>query len=398
MKKKLLFITGTRADFGKIKGLIKEVHASKNLDYQIFATGMHLLERYGSTINEIRKSGLKQIFPFINQDEQMGAQMDYVLANTIQGLGLYIREFTANLIVVHGDRIEALAGAIVGNLNNIPVVHIEGGEISGAIDESIRHAITKLSHIHFVANKDALKRLIQLGEKPEKIYVIGSPDIDIMLSSKLPSIASVRRKYDIRFQEYAIFIYNPVTTELANLRKNIAEVIDAIITVKMNFVVFYPNNDKGSETIFEAIAKLKDLPRFKLIRSMRFEYFLSLLKNSVATVGNSSAGIRENPVYGIPTINIGTRQNKRFSYSSIINVPESKKEILKALKNLPSTPKPSLHFGKGNSIKLFAKTIKKKSFWELTCQKVFIDMDINDSEKMTGSQMSSSRRKGKIKR
>ena len=373
-RKKILFVTGTRADFGKLKGLMEHVKNSKRFEHGIFATGMHLLKRYGSTINEIHKAGFKNIYPYINQDDVVGAQMDYVLANTIQGLGLYVREFSPDLIVVHGDRIEALAGATVGSLNNILVAHVEGGEISGTIDELLRHAITKLSHVHFVGNKQARKRLIQLGENPSNIFVIGSPNIDIMLSSRLPSLQKVKQRYRIPFKKYAIFSYHPVTTELFLLKKNISTIINALKESELNIVIIYPNNDTGSEIIVEEISKLGEMDRFKLVTSMRFEYFLTLLKQSSAIIGNSSAGICEAPVYGIPTINIGTRQNKRFNHDSIIHLPENHNKILYTLQKLPKKSAPFLHFGKGDSAKKFGEILKKESFWKKNCQKTFCDI------------------------
>ena len=373
-KKKILFVTGTRADFGKLKGLIEAVKREKDFDYGIFATGMHLLKRYGSTIHEIRKSGFANIYPFLNQDDLVGAQMDDVLANTIQGLGLYVREFSPDLIVVHGDRVETLAGATVGVLNNILVAHVEGGEISGTIDEILRHAITKLSHLHFVANNKARKRLIQLGEMPKSVFVTGSPDIDLMLSKELPTLDQVKKRYRITFPEYAIFTYHPVTTELSSIKKNIKTVVDSLIESNLNYIVIYPNNDRGSDLIVEEILRLKGLPRFRLITSMRFEYYLTLLKNSKAIMGNSSAGVREAPVYGVPTVNIGTRQNKRFNYKSIINVSENRTKILEALNNLPKKISPSKHFGKGNSADLFIQILKRKNFWNRSCQKTFRDI------------------------
>ncbi len=373
-KKKILFVTGTRADFGKLKGLIESIKREKIFEYGIFATGMHLLKRYGSTIHEIRKSGFANIYPFLNQDDVVGAQMDYVLANTIQGLGLYVREFSPDLIVVHGDRVETLAGATVGVLNNILVAHVEGGEISGTIDEILRHAITKLSHLHFVANNKARKRLVQLGEIPKSVFVTGSPDIDLMLSKQLPALGQMKKRYRITFPEYAIFTYHPVTTELSSIKKNIKPVVNALIKSDLNYIVIYPNNDRGSDLIVEEILRLKGLPRFRLITSMRFEYYLTLLKNSKAIIGNSSAGVREAPVYGIPTVNIGTRQNKRFDYKSIINVSENRTKILEVLQNLPKRFSPSKHFGKGDSAKLFIQILKKKSFWNRSCQKTFRDI------------------------
>jgi UDP-N-acetylglucosamine 2-epimerase (hydrolysing) len=373
-KKKILFVTGTRADFGKLKGLIESIKREKKFEYGVFATGMHLLKRYGSTIHEIRKAGFKNIYPHINQDDVVGAQMDYVLANTIQGLGLYVREFSPDLIVVHGDRIEALAGAMVGSLNNILVAHVEGGEISGTIDELLRHAITKLSHVHFAGNRQAKKRLVQLGEKPTNIFVIGSPNIDMMLSSNLPTISKVKQRYRIPFKKYAIFSYHPVTTELHLLKKKIEIVVNALKDSDLNFIVIYPNNDTGSELIVEEISKLKELERFKLVTSMRFEYYLTLLKYSMAIIGNSSAGICEAPVYGIPTVNIGTRQNKRFDHQSIVNIPENRRKILDTIQNLPQKFSSSLHFGKGNSAKLFSQILNKANFWKRNCQKTFRDI------------------------
>ncbi len=377
IRKKVLFVSGTRADFGKIKPLIQQVKDSDDFEYQIFATGMHMLSVYGLTVIEIRKAGFDNIYSFINQDSAIISQMDLVLATTIQGLAYYVREYQPDLLVVHGDRVESLAGAIVGALNNILVAHIEGGERSGTIDELIRHAITKLSHIHFVSNNEARNRLIQMGEVPNSIFVIGSPDIDVMLSDQLPGIEAVRGKYSIPFQEYGIFIYHPVTTEINDLAEHIQEVVDALIESKMNYVVIYPNNDIGADIIMHELKRLEGKPGFRMIPSMRFEHFLTLLKNAKVIIGNSSAGIREAPVYGVPAINIGTRQLNRFEYESILNVGYSKSDILSALQNLPHSVKPSLHFGKGESAKLFFAQLNSESLWETPRQKQFVDFDMN---------------------
>ena len=203
----ILFITGTRADYGKIKELMRRILQESIFDLKIFVTGMHMLARYGSTHLELEKDGFRDLYKYINQIDS--SNMDMVLSYTIQGISNYIHEYDVDMIVVHGDRVEALAGAIVGALNNIRVAHIEGGEISGTIDESIRHAVSKFSHLHFVAHDEARNRLIQLGEDFDSIYVIGSPDIDVMLSDTLPSPAGVRRKYGIEFTEYAILMYHP---------------------------------------------------------------------------------------------------------------------------------------------------------------------------------------------
>ena len=217
--KKILFITGTRADYGKISPLIKIINDHEKFDFRIFVTGMHLLDSYGKTLFEVEKLYKDNIIKYKNQDEINKESLDVILANTIKGLNKSFKSFLPDSIIVHGDRVEALAGACSGSLNNILTVHIEGGEVSGTIDELIRHSISKLSHIHLVSNKDALLRLVQMGEEKSKIHIIGSPDIDIMKSDTLPNINKVKRHYSIYFNSYAIFCYHPVTTELHLLEK-----------------------------------------------------------------------------------------------------------------------------------------------------------------------------------
>lgn len=333
-----------------------------------------MLAKYGSTFIEIQKSGFLNIHPYINQDGALNNPMDVVLANTIQGLAHYVREHPADLIVVHGDRIEAMAGAIVGALGNTLVAHVEGGEVSGTVDELIRHSISKLSHLHFVSNDESRQRLIQMGELPNTVYIIGSPDIDVMLSYDLPTLDEVLAYYGIPFSDYAIFSYHPVTTELPVLREHIRQVISAIRESGLNYVVIYPNSDSGSEIILEEMEPLKGDVRFRLLPSMRFEYYLSLLKNARMIVGNSSAGIREAPVYGVPAINIGTRQMNRFKYVSIFDVPNESKNILQAIKSCPAIFPVSLHFGHGMSAKLFTEKLETGDLWEVPRQKQFRDI------------------------
>jgi UDP-N-acetylglucosamine 2-epimerase (hydrolysing) len=373
-RRRILFVTGTRADFGKLKPLIREVALRDQFEYRIFATGMHMLSRYGATITEVYRSGFDNVYPYVNQDGSVNTQMDLVLANTVQGLGHFLREFPQDLVVVHGDRVETLAGAIVGALNNTLVAHIEGGEVSGTVDELIRHAVSKLSHLHFVANDDAQARLVQMGETRESIYVIGSPDIDVMLSESLPTVDDVRDRYGIQFSEYGILLYHPVTTEVGGLRKRVASVVSALERSGRNFVVLYPNNDTGADVILEVILELKDHPRFRVLPSMRFEYFLTLLKHAQALVGNSSSGVREAPVYGVPAVNIGTRQLNRYCYPSIVDVPEDETAILKALQNLPRGVPPSFHFGRGESARLFVDALQSPELWRTERQKQFRDV------------------------
>lgn len=374
--KKIVFLTGTRADYGKIKSLMKKVEERDKFELHIFVTGMHMLSKYGSTWKEIEKDGFKNLYFFINQ--KSSSHMDTSLSNTILGFSNYVHELKPDMIVVHGDRLEALAGAIVGAFNNIKVAHIEGGEISGTIDESIRHAITKFAHVHLVSNDDAKKRVMQLGEKEESIFVIGSPDIDIMLSDSLPTIDQVKERYEINFEQYSILMYHPVTTEVDQLPEKIRHVVDAVIESERNFIVIYPNNDEGSTIILNEYKRFAGNARFRIFPSMRFEYFLTLLKNCDFIIGNSSAGIRETCVYGIPSIDIGNRQKGRYDLNklkNIVHVDERKHEILNAINNMEKRTEVNRIFGEGRSAERFIKLLEDEEIWGLEIQKHFIDIE-----------------------
>jgi len=371
-KKKIVFLTGTRADFGKLKPLMDKIEKSSFFELYVFVTGMHTLSKYGETYIEVQKRGYKNVFVFMNQTHTTDS--DTILANTIMGFSNFVKEIKPDLIVIHGDRIETLAGATVGAFNNILVAHIEGGEISGTVDELIRHAVTKLSHLHFVANEDAKKRLIQMGEDGKNTFVIGSPDIDIMKGDGLPNIKKVKSYYNIPFKNYAILIYHPVTTENLHLNQHVKEVVSAILGSKMNYVVVYPNNDFGSDIILKEYKRFENNKNLKIFPSIKFEYFLQLLKNSDFIIGNSSAGIREAEVFGVPAINIGTRQNNRTNSNNVENVDYDKKKIIQAIKKTKNKKiKPNSLFGDGKSKERFYNILKNKEIWKTSVQKQFKD-------------------------
>ena len=374
MLKKILFLTGTRADFGKIKSLIQILEIHPNFEPYIFVTGMHLQEAYGYTLLEVERCGFANIHTFQNHTHE--TTMDLTLAKTIEGLSAYVKECEPDMIVIHGDRVEALAGAIVGSLNNILVSHIEGGEVSGTIDELIRHSTSKMSHIHFVSNKQAKKRLIQMGELDESIFTIGSPDVDIMFSDSLPDLEKAKNYYEITFDNYAVVMFHPVTTEAKYMEQYATDFVDVLLADTHNYVVVFPNNDLGSNAIIKAYEKLKDNSRFRIFPSLRFEYFLTLLKKSQFIIGNSSAGIREAPYYGLPIINIGTRQQNRSLHADIINVDYSKESISNALQIIDTheiLPSKS-DYGTGNSAQLFLNSLLNTDIWQLNHQKQFKDI------------------------
>jgi UDP-N-acetylglucosamine 2-epimerase (hydrolysing) len=370
--RKIVFLTGTRADFGKLKSLMLHLQADEHFEVHLFVTGMHMLSKYGSTWEEVRKAGLTNLYRFINQNEN--DSMDHILAKTVAGLSDYVKEVEPDMLVVHGDRLEALAGAIVGAFNNIRVAHIEGGEISGTIDEVIRHSVSKMSHLHFVANDKAKKRLLQLGETDETIHVIGSPDVDVMNSLDLPSLDEVRRYYGFDFSSYAILMFHPVTTEACLIRSQISTLVDEILESGHNFVVLYPNNDHGTNIIIEEYERLRGRDCIAIYPSMRFEYFLILLKHANYMIGNSSAGVREAPHFGVPTINLGSRQHKRVQTASVIDVPITHEDIRHAIARVPELPRqPQVLFGDGNSATAFHHVLRSEGTWSREIQKHFVD-------------------------
>jgi UDP-N-acetylglucosamine 2-epimerase (hydrolysing) len=373
--KKIVLLTTTRADYGKIKPILRTLHQDKNMDVNVFVTGMHMLEKFGNTYLEVLEDNLGRII--CDEDYHYESRMDISLANVIGAFSKFVRTIQPDMVIVHGDRLDAMAGAIVGAFNGFWVTHIEGGEISGTIDESIRHSISKLAHFHFVANEEAQKRLIQLGEPAQNVYIIGSPDVDIMLNDDLPSLKWTQDHYDIPFQIYGILLYHPVFTDLQYLSGYIKNILNVLKKSEKNYVVIYPNNDPGNEIIRRAYEELSCIGQFRIIPSMRFEAFLTLLRHADFMIGNSSAGIREACVYGVPVIDIGSRQTGRYNLAilkNVLHVNHNEFEIEAALQALPRHTQRSLYFGAGNSAEAFYHILQSNSFWTASKQKRFVDI------------------------
>lgn len=377
-KRKILFLTGTRADFGKLKPLISKVSKMKEFELSIFVTGMHMMEIYGSTWKEVQKSQLGNFYCYVNQNDL--DSMDLVLAKTITGLSSFVKENRPDLIVIHGDRVEALAGAIVSHLNGILTAHIEGGEVSGSMDESMRHAVTKMSHLHFVANLESKARLNQLGESSESIYVIGSPEIDVMVSDSLPSIAQVKDKYELQFDKYSLLIFHPVATELTDIPYQANQIVENVIKSGINWLVIMPNNDEGTIKIQKAYRKFDGVPTVRVLPSMRFEFYLTALRHADFIMGNSSSGVRESGFYGVPCINLGSRQSGRSKSLSVIHSGFSTPELQASIQSALSQDRAvEAHFGKGESADRFSSVLLRESTWSTPLQKSFLDIEVPPS-------------------
>lgn len=370
--KGVLFLTGTRADFGKLEPLAVATRDA-GFDVSFFITGMHMLERYGRTKIEVHRMPGVTKHEFLNQ--RPGDPQDIVLAKTVTGFSDYVTETRPDLVVVHGDRIEALAGALVAATNYIPCAHIEGGEVSGTIDEIYRHCNTKLASHHFVSSEDAKRRAMAMGESGGAIHVIGSPELDFHAGASGVTLDDVKARYDIAFDDFGLVTFHPVTSEQATMGAQAQDLFDALEASGRNFIVIAPNNDPGSDDIFAVLDRLP-AERFRQFPSMRFNHFSEMMKNAACMVGNSSAGVREAPFLGLPSLDIGTRQTNRAQSGSVFNCAANDRASIDAFlaKEWGHRHVPHTGFGEGRAAERFVETLQEASFWTQGLQKAFHDL------------------------
>jgi UDP-N-acetylglucosamine 2-epimerase (hydrolysing) len=378
--KKILFVTGTRADYGKLEPLAAAAQAA-GFAISFFITGMHMMRRYGETRIEVRRFPNANFFEFVNQRE--GDALDFVLAKTVMGFSDFVHENRPDLVIVHGDRVEALATSIVCAMKYIPSAHIEGGEVSGTIDESLRHCNTKLCSSHFVCSESAYKRVLALGESPESVFCIGSPELDTHARPSGVAIEEVAARYEVPVNDYGIVVFHPVTSEVETIGAQAKSLFDQLVASGRRFVVIMPNNDPGTDQILEVLDALP-LDRFRTIASMRFSYFSELLRNASVIIGNSSAGVREAPFLGVPSLDVGTRQNSRaFSLSITKCSPYDAEAISTFLQaNWGQKFESSEEFGTGNAARHFVEVLECDDFWSRSIQKEFSDTEITGHPKM----------------
>lgn len=371
-KQRLLFVTGTRADFGKIEPLAQAA-IQNGFDVSFFVTGMHMMESYGLTKIEVNRLPGATVHEFVNQ--RPGDPQDVILAKTILGFSDFIVEDKPDLVLIHGDRVEALACALVCATNYVKCAHIEGGEVSGTIDEILRHCNSKLAYCHFVSSKTAGRRVQTLGESANSIHVIGSPELDIHAQPSGFMLQDVLDHYEISQSDYGICILHPVTSESDSMGQQAADLFRALTQSDKYFVVIKPNNDPGSESILSVINTLPEA-QFKVIPSMRFGRFSELLRNAACILGNSSSGVREAPFLGIPSLDVGSRQTDRAFSASIAKLAaEDTQGILDFIAtNWQKRHERQAEFGDGNATQRFVDLLKTEAFWQRSMQKQFHDI------------------------
>lgn len=336
--RKICVVTGTRAEYGLLSRLMQMIKDSEQTELQIIATNMHLSPKYGNTYQEIEKDGftIDKKIPILEEGKDTAKDTVLSMSKALAGFAEAYDELNPDMVVVLGDRYEILAAATAALIERIPIAHIHGGEITeGAYDDAIRHSITKMSHLHFTSTEQYRRRVIQLGEQPDRVFYVGALGVENI--KKLPLLSKKEIEQDVKFKldENTILVtYHPVTLGEHTAEQDIKEFI-AALEERKDLRVFFtmPNSDTGAQAIVDAINVFveKNEDRAVAYKSLGIKRYLSVMKYAGAVVGNSSSGLIEVPSFGIPTLNIGDRQKGRISASSVYDCETDKKSILKGL-------------------------------------------------------------------
>ena len=329
---KLLFVTGSRGEWGYIRPIMRYADANA-VDYAVCATNMLLLPGYGSLVDEIKRDGFNvtdEIFMSLEGHNH------YTMAKS---LGVFLQSFVDTLhrhqpdwIILAGDRGEQLMAGIAGAYTYTPVAHIQAGERSGNIDGTARHALGKMAHLHFAANQDAADRLIKLGEEPFRVHNVGAPQLDELVNGPVTDAAEIEKRFGISVdEEFLLVVQHPVTAETNMAAEQVAVVADAIRGIPMRKVWVLPNNDAGSDTVRRELLHRRTTDTLTFDNLTRADY-LGLLRRCRAIVGNSSSGLVEAPTFGIPAVNLGTRQTDRVRGGNVIDAPFELDACLAALR------------------------------------------------------------------
>ncbi len=342
-KKKIMVFTGSRSEYGILRPLMKAIQNDPSLDLMILATGSHLSELFGQTINEIQKDGFVVDYKIgMDVSDDSGLAMAQAIGQGIIEISQALKKAKPDMLLVCGDRGEALAVTVAAVYQKIAVVHLWGGDrASGAnIDDSIRHAITKFAHIHLAVNKQHAQRITKLGEEKSRIFVTGSPSVDSILAVIKNPDKAIFQKFGIDPKKpLALMVQHPTTIDLEKGAKEIKETLEALRETKIQSIVIYPNFDAGSRSMAKTIAEYEGQENIKIFKSLSFLDYLNLMKIADVIVGNSSSGIIEAPIFGLPSVNIGERQKGRAMADNVINVGYDKKQIIKAIKKATTDKK-----------------------------------------------------------
>lgn len=335
-KKRICVVTGSRADYGLLYWVMKEIEKSQNLQLLTIATGAHLLNKFGYTVREILKDGFANVRRIkIDVADTSAYGIAKSIGSVTGKLAGFFKKNKVDCLVLLGDRFEMLAAAMAALPYNIPIAHIGGGEISeGVIDDNIRHSLTKLSHLHFAITEKCADRIKQMGEEPWRIKVVGSPRLDFIGMVRYKTKEELSKRHGIRFNnKVGLIVFHPTTLELKDTQKQIDNLLKALESIEIEKVVFYPNLDTNSDVIIDKIEKsAKKNKNIRLFKPLERHDYLSLLNAVDIVIGNSSIGVIEAPSFKLPAVNIGNRQRGRDCVGNIINADYSCRGIVNAIK------------------------------------------------------------------
>ena len=377
--RKIFVVVERRADYSRYKPILQLMNEDPFFEIYLVVTGICLLDIHGKDVNYISSDGFKinaRIDMFTKKHPDTGGEMVRSMARVMTALVDELEKIKPDIVLSGFDIGANMAVTIAAAHMNIPVAHIQGGEVTGSIDESIRHAMSKFSHIHFPATELSKKRLIRMGEDPKNVYVVGCPSIDVIINTPTLQVEVLEKYFKINFKKpILLMIQHPVTTEAEDSFFQIKATVDAINEMRIQTVALLPNNDAGFSKIINYIKE----SGIKWYPSLSTDIFVNLYRNVNALIGNSSSGIHETPTMKIPAINIGNRQQGRERSFNVIDVPHDKKLIIKAidksindknfiekLKNLKNP------YGNGDSAQKIVNILKSLSLNNII-QKKFID-------------------------
>jgi len=332
MNRKIMIITGSRGEYGYIRPIINTISDNDKLEYIIVATNMLLTPEFGYAINNFHHDNIEVKYKIdMSMSGYSNSSMTKSLGIFLQSLSDILKNDRPDIILLAGDRGEQLIGAIAGAHMNIPVAHIQAGELSGNIDGMSRHAITKFAHIHFASSVDAKNRLLSMGEQGFRVFNTGAPQLDEFSMYRYDSRDNLYRKFGLDCSSpFCLLVQHSVTEESGDSKKQMTTVLDALISLSMQIVLIYPNNDAGSIGILDAIDSI-NYHSIHIERNVDRESYANLMKHASFIIGNSSSALLEAPTFDLPAINVGRRQDGRLQAKNVINVEFNESDIKEAI-------------------------------------------------------------------
>lgn len=334
--KTILAVTGIRSEYDIMSSVFKAINDHPNLNLKIVVTGAHLSHAYGMTLHEIEKDGFHiedKVESLINADSESSRIKG--LGIQIQGLVQTVSRVKPDILLVLGDREESISTALVGSYMNIPVAHICGGDrVVGNVDDQIRHAVTKLSHLHFASNIESAERILKLGEQPFRVFNVGNPGIDRLITTPKLSKLKLFEQLGVNFcktEPLLVVIQHVISTEVDYAYEQMEQTLNAINELKLNCVLIYPNSDAGSQEIIRCIQDFSISKYIHVAKNLPRIAFVNLLRHASCLIGNSSAGILEAPALKIPVVNVGNRQKGRLCSENVSFVEHDKNAIIDSI-------------------------------------------------------------------